>query len=267
MGRLLLAEIGLPHIRVGADCGGLAGSDDPAIDQDRDAVVQHALESGVGMVCVGTDLKTSEQAVTLAERYEGVWASVGLHPNDDLNEQYDEVAYERLAASSGKVIAIGEIGLDYYRTTEKRAFQRERFLKQLDLAKRLTLPVIIHCRDAHEDMAEILKDKEVRGVVHSFTGTAQQAAAYADMGLFVGFNGIVTFTDQYNEAVRTVPLDRLLLETDSPFLSPAPYRGKRNEPVRVLEVAKRVSAIKMVDEETLLKASNSNTYRLFNIPI
>ncbi len=268
-------------------------------DSDRDEIIRRALDSGIGMICVGVDLATSRQAVDLAERYEGLYASVGLHPNDNLNEAYDQDAYLEIARHP-KVVAIGEIGLDYYRTTEpgKREFQKSRFAQQLNLARLVSKPVIIHCRDAHNDMLSMLpttggltskdsaqpekhpgitrsadeltfknseKASRYHGVIHSFTGTPEQARAYIEKGYYIGLNGIVTFSKEYEEMVRSIPLDRMLLETDSPYLAPAPYRGKRNQPLYVDIIGNHIAAIIGEDPSRVFSATTRNAELLFSI--
>ena len=236
----------------------------PQYDPDRDEVIRRALDSGIGMICVGTDLATSREAISLAERYDGLYASVGLHPNDNLDEAYDHDAYLKIARHP-KVVAIGEIGLDYYRTTEsgERELQRGRFAQQLELAHLVGKPVIIHCREAHEDMISMLP--VYRGVMHSFTGTTEQARIYREKGYFIGLNGIVTFSKTYEEMVRSLPLDRLLLETDAPYLAPAPYRGKRNVPSYVDIVGRSIAVIKGLEPATLFEVSTRNAEALFGI--
>jgi len=236
-------------------------------DADRDAVIRRALAVGIGMVCVGVDLETSRQAVALADQYEGLYASVGLHPNDNLDEEYDQKEYRMLAAHP-KVVAIGEIGLDYYRTREpeKQEFQRKRLRQQLELAQETGKPVIIHCRDAHADMRELLSRHEgLKGVIHSFTGTKADALHYIELGYHIGFNGILTFARDYDDALRVVPGDRLLLETDAPYLAPVPFRGKRNEPVHILETARVIAGLRGTTLKALLEESLANSTRLFNI--
>lgn len=239
-------------------------------DTDRDEVIQRALNAGVNMICVGTDLNTSKQAIALANEYDGVWASVGLHPNDNLEEVYEQAEYSELTKNP-KVVAIGEVGLDYYRTTDekKKKLQKERFEKQIELAISLQKPLIIHCRDAHNDMIEMLRDLKLsaRGVIHSFTGTWTDAQRYFELGFYIGLNGIITFTDQYYETVANAPVDKLLLETDAPYLAPAPYRGKRNEPAYVIEVAGRVAAIKNIEVDKLLEQTVQNSQDLFSLNI
>jgi TatD DNase family protein len=244
----------------------------PQLDQykdDRQEVLARARESGIGMICVGVDLQTSAEAVGLAEQHENIWASVGLHPNDNLAEVYENTPYRELAQSD-RVVAIGEIGLDYYRTTDKldRERQRDRFEKQLHLAKDLKKPVIIHCREAHEDMQEMLEAFEgerIQGVIHSFTGTWGEAERYLQLGFYIGFNGIVTFARQYDETLKAIPLDRILLETDAPFLAPEPVRGSRNEPVNLIHIAQKIGEIREVEYELIARTTTENAKRLFGI--
>jgi TatD DNase family protein len=237
-------------------------------DEDREAVIERALAAGVGMVCVGVDLESSRQAIGLAERYTGLWASVGLHPNDNLDEVYQQEAYAVLAAHP-KVVAIGEVGLDYYRTTdaEKKKFQKDRFLRQVQLAHDTSKPLIIHCRDAHADMLQILSSSifPKGGVIHSFTGTSTQARLYIERGFYIGLNGIVTFSSDYIEMVQSIPIDKLLLETDAPYLAPAPYRGKRNEPVYIRETASFIARIRGLGVDGLIRATTENAKRLLSI--
>lgn len=236
-------------------------------NEDREAVIQRALDAGVGMICVGVDLETSRQAVELTKQYANIWSSVGLHPNDNLDEVYDEVPYLELAKRP-KVVAIGEIGLDYYRTTDeaKKEFQRERFEKQLALAEQLQKPVIIHCRDAHEDMRKILiAHPNIRGVIHSFTGTLEDAKWYIEHGFYIGLNGIITFARQYDEIIQAIPLKSILLETDAPFLTPEPYRGKRNESSYLPFVAQKIADIKGESLENVSAVTTENAKLLFDI--
>ncbi len=262
-------------------------------DNDREVVLKRALDASVGMICVGTDLQMSQKAIKLAEQYPSIWASVGLHPNDNLDEQYDQSAYEQIAHHP-KVVAIGEIGLDYYRTTdtEKKRFQRERFEKQIDLAIAIEKPLIIHCRDshlprlgevdqnkseanrnedessAHNDMIKILKTKnkqlKMKGVIHSFTGTWTEAQQYIGLGFMIGLNGIITFARQYDETIAHMPVDNILLETDAPYLTPVPYRGTRNEPAYIWEVAEVIAKLKKMKKEDIAEVTKSNAKRLFS---
>lgn len=225
------------------------------------------------MICVGTDLEMSKKAIGLAQKYDQIWASVGLHPNDNLDEKFDTAAYEELLKQD-KVVAMGEIGLDYYRTEkpEDQKRQKDRFVQQLELAKKVGKPLILHCRDArvgskgraYPQMIEIL-DSKTGGVVHSFTGSLEEAKQFLNLGLYLGFNGIATFARQYDEIVRYVPLDRILLETDAPYLTPEPYRGKRNEPLYVIEVAKKIADLKKISVEEVTEQTTKNAQKLFRI--
>jgi len=242
-------------------------------DDDRVEVLQRAKDSGVKMICVGTDYEMSQKAIYLAEKHEGIWASVGLHPNDNLDEKYDSNVYEELARHP-KVVAIGEIGLDYYRTPdeEQQRIQKARFQEQISLAVRLNKPLIIHCREAHTGMIEVIGNwkleignSALRGVIHSFTGTREEAQKYLELGFYIGLNGIITFTDQYNEIVENIPLKRILLETDAPFLTPIPHRGKRNEPSYVKFVAERIAEIKKLSLAEVESVTDMNAKELFNL--
>ena len=169
-----------------------------------------------------------------------------------------------------KVVAVGEVGLDYYRTRgdDKQKKQREAFKQFVNFAYQYQKPLILHCRDAHEDALEILKSAKnilYGGVAHSFTGTLEEAREYLNLGFYLGFNGIITFARQYDEVVVHTPLDRILLETDAPYLTPEPYRGKRNEPAYVLEVAKKVAELKNIPLETVIETTTQNTLNLFKI--
>ena len=245
-------------------------------DKDRDETIHRAFEAGANMICVGTDLETSKSGIELAQRYEGMWATAGLHPNDNLGEEFDALQYEELLRLP-KVVAMGEIGLDYYRTTESKDqdFQKKRFEEQLDLAVKMNMPLVLHSRDSgkgstgkvHEDMVAILKNNPPLkfGVAHSFTGSIEDAKKYLNLGFCLGFNGIITFARQYDEIVKYAPLEQILLETDAPYLTPEPYRGKRNEPAYVIEVAKKVAELKNISLEKVIEQTTKNCARLFNL--
>jgi TatD DNase family protein len=241
------------------------------------------------MVNVGSQYDTSRRAVEMAEKYkEGVYAAIGLHPihlsegifktkidKEEISfptreEFFNYDGYKELA-SSKKVVAIGEIGLDYYYKPKTKVKlevfknkQKEVFLKQLDLAKELNLPVIFHCRSAHDEMIEILEDQQgLKGVVHCFTGTLEQAQRYLEIGLYLGFNGII-FKLNLDEVIKKTPLDKVLLETDCPYLTPAPMAG-RNEPLYVKYVAEKVVNLKNLSYKELAQITTENAKKLFNI--
>lgn len=248
----------------------------PQYDRDRDEMVARAFGAGVSMICVGTDYETSKQSIELAQKYDRIWATVGLHPNDNLNEKFDPALYEKLLKQP-KVVAFGEIGLDYYRTSnpEDQKFQRGRFIEQLDLAQKLLKPLVLHCRDgksgsmgrAYPAMLNLLKNgyTENGGAVHSYTGSLDEARGFLDLGLYFGFNGIITFARQYDEIIRYISLDQVLLETDAPYLTPEPYRGQRNEPAHIIEVAKKIAELKNLTYETVVNQTTENCKKLFRL--
>lgn len=253
----------------------------PQYEKDREEMIKRTLETGVSMICVGTDLETSKQGIELAQKHEGIWATVGLHPNDGVSDlgflpvrQAGRISDFRQLLDNPKVVAIGEVGLDYYRTPEpeKQKKQKEVFEQFIDLAQKTKKPMILHFRDSskgssgrvHKDALEILP-KDIAGVSHSFTGNLEEAKEYLDRGMYLGFNGIITFARQYDEVVKYVPLENILLETDAPYLTPEPYRGQRNEPVYVIEVAKKVADLKNIPLEKIVEQTTESCKKLFKI--
>lgn len=260
--------------------------DGEQFDADRDEVVQRARDAGVAaMLNVGTGDPHSDdfrRAVAIAERYENVYASVGVHPHDaKLYDDAAETHLRDLVASSKKVIAWGEIGLDYYYDHSPRDVQREVFIRQIRVANELGLPVIIHSRDADDDTVEILTGEysgitdsgklrtENVGVMHCFGGTAEMAEALMKVGFYISFAGNVTFkkADNLRDAARVVPLDRLLVETDCPFLTPIPFRGKRNEPAYVAHTAAFLAEFYGISVDDLARRTTQNFIDLFGITI
>lgn len=242
----------------------------PQYNEDRDLVISRSLDAGVGMIQVGTDFLSSKKAIELAEKYkEGVYASVGLHPNDVAKEKFNYEEYKNLALSSKKVVAIGECGLDYYRVRgkEERDKQKEVFKKHIELAQEIRKPLMIHCREAFSDLIEILSGRLYAkpGVIHFFSGNIYDAQKLLDIGFSFSFGGVVTFTRDYDEQIRFIPLNKILLETDAPYVAPVPYRGKRNEPSYVIEVAKKIAEIKGATIAGVAQMTTQNTFQLFMI--
>ncbi len=238
-------------------------------DKDRDEVIGRALDAEIWMMNVGSDFKNSKFAVEIAEKYkEGVYASVGLHPNDNKKEIFDFDKYHQLAENQ-KVVAIGETGIDLFRCPKEDLFrQADIFKKHIELALELDKPLMIHCRDAHDETIKILeeyKNNKLKGNLHFFTGTLEQAKKYFELGLTVSFTGVITFARQYDEIIKYIPLDKILLETDAPYVAPLPYRGKRNEPVYIIETAKKMAEIKEVSFEKVAEQTTRNTIKVFNI--
>lgn len=247
--------------------------DDARYDADRDLVIARARDAGVDrMITIGCDLATSQAAVSLAEQYPFVYASVGVHPHEV--KHIAEGWYDSLRglAEHEKVVAYGEIGLDYHYNHSSPADQRARFREQLQLARELRLPVVIHTREAQEDTIRILKDEwppEVGGVFHCFSGDAWLAKDALDLGFYISFSGILTFQNagMLRDIAKTVPMDRLLIETDCPYLTPIPHRGKRNEPGYVRHVAHTLGEILPdLNVEAIAEITAANARRLFKIP-
>lgn len=251
-------------------------------DADREAVVRRATEAGVTRIVVpGLDIASSRAAIELAERHPGIYAAVGFHPNSigsappGLDETLDTV---RDLAQHEKVVAIGEIGLDYYWDTTPHVLQHGWLRAQLDLAADLKLPIILHNRDATDDILAMLQEwtqnnrradaTQRTGVMHSFSGNKDAAEKTVEMGLYVGFTGPITFkkADETRQVAAQVPADRLLVETDSPFLTPHPYRGKRNEPAYVRYVAEGLAEVRGVSLEEMAEQTTRNACRLFGLP-
>ena len=247
--------------------------DDLRYDTDRDTVLQRAEAAGVEtMVTIGCDLATSQAAVALAQTHQQVFATIGVHPHEA--KEIKDGWYEafRSLARQPKVVAYGEIGLDYHYDHSPREIQRERFREQIHLARELGLPLIIHTREAQDDTVTILREEgagDVGGVFHCFSGDAWLAKDALDMGFYLSFSGVLTFKNatMLRDIAKTVPLDRLMVETDCPYLTPVPYRGKRNEPAYVQYVAETLAEIRGNGSfESLVRATVDNTKRLFRIP-
>jgi TatD DNase family protein len=236
--------------------------------RDREAVIRRAREAGlVAIVNIGTGLVSSRRSVALAERYDFIYAAVGIHPHDA--RTVDQGALEALRELAGhpKVVAIGETGLDYYRDLSPRPVQRRAFRDQLDLAAELGLPVVVHSRDAHDDVLAALKDWEGTGVLHTYAAGPERLDEVMAMGFMIGLSGPVTYTRATGllEVARKVPLDRLLVETDCPYLTPEPHRGGRNEPAYVKLVAAQVAEARGVPLADIANRTTENTRRLFGL--
>lgn len=265
-----------------------------AFDEDRRETIERALSAGVMVMNVGTQIDTSRKAVEMANEFsEGVYAIIGLHPihtgasyHDvkelgeegkaftSRGEEFDADAYRELLKDP-KVVAIGECGLDYYRCTEETiAKQKEAFIGQIKLANEFKKPLMLHIRNnpedtthnAYWDSLELLKEHaEVKGDVHFFAGDLSIAKAFTDFGFTISFTGVLTFTHDYDEVVKEIPLEMIMTETDSPYITPVPYRGKRNEPMHVREVVKRIAEIKGIPLEETAKVLFANAKRVFGI--
>ena len=265
-----------------------------AYDSDREETILRAKDAGVAMNVVGTQKDTSAAAVALAEKYDNVYATIGLHPvhttksYHDVNELgpsfaeatkgkegfisrgeiFDMGVYEQMGQSP-RVIAVGECGLDYYRSEEStKEIQKKVFIEHIELANKLGKPLMLHIRNAYDDALEILKaHAKVRGDTHFFAGDWATAKKFLDLGFSLSFTGVLTFTHDYDEVVKNTPLDMLLSETDAPYVTPVPYRGKRNEPSFVAEVVRAIARIKEEDVEKVARQLVANAERVFTIKV
>ncbi len=272
-----------------------------AFDEDRDVVINHALDSNTWVINVGTQFDTSKKAVEMTNDYEnGVYATIGLHPihtgasyhdEDELGSEgkeftsrgeiFDKEKYRKLA-SFGKVVAIGECGLDYYRSAEDTIEkQKVAFISQIELANELGLPLMLHIRNndedntrnAYSDALQILKKhSKVKGDVHFFAGSLEDAINFTLFGFTLSFTGVITYVPRkdgkgcnYEEIIKNIPIEMIMTDTDSPYMAPVPYRGKRNEPVYVKEIVKKIAEIKGLKEEDVAEIIIKNAKRLFNI--
>ncbi|HXK29387.1 MAG TPA: TatD family hydrolase [Candidatus Binatia bacterium] len=239
-----------------------------------EAVIARAREAGVGkIIAVGGagDMSSNTEAVALAKTFPDIYATVGMHPHDAKDVGADELKkLKDLAAAEPKVVAVGETGLDYYYNHSPREVQRRVFGQFIHLARETGLPIVVHERDAAQDVADLLRTEgagKLRGVIHCFTGNYEAARAYLDLGFYISFTGIITFknADALRDVVRNVPLERMLVETDSPYLTPVPHRGKRNEPAYVRYVAETVARIKGLSLEEVARVTTQNVRELFGV--
>jgi len=266
----------------------------PIYDSDRDAVIRRARAAGVKMIAVGTQAATSEAAIKLAHQYpEDIWATAGFHPNHlseawfhDKKEQKAaapekfDINLLRQLAKDSKVAAIGECGLDYFRLITNneqqitaKKLQKEVFLEQVELAKDLQKPLMIHCRpskgtdDAYEDLLKILNPipYTLNPILHFYVGGLEITKKLVAAGFYFTFGGVITFARDYDEAIKYIPLDRILLETDCPYVAPLPYRGKRNEPAYIIETAKRMAELKSVEYEVIARQTTKNLLTVFGV--
>lgn len=243
--------------------------DSHRFDEDREAVLEAVYQSDVKLlVNIGADMEGSRASVALAETHDFIYASVGVHPHDVEEMTEADLAELRVLAKHKKVVAIGEIGLDYYYDNSPRDVQKQWFLRQIELAKELDLPYIVHDRDAHGDCMEIIKQSGYfRGVMHCYSGSVEMMEELVKMGFYISFAGPVTFKNAKapKEVATRVPLDKLLIETDSPYLTPEPFRGKRNDSSMVRYVCREIASLRGISEEELAKITTENGKRFFSI--
>lgn len=243
--------------------------DDEKFDQDREGLIESLPHRGIGrVICPGVDIKSSEKCVELAEKYEIIYAGVGVHPHEAGGVEENYIHTLESLAGREKVVAIGEIGLDYHYDFSPRDIQRERFAEQIGLASKLGLPIIVHDRESHQDVLDILKgsgDLSMGGVMHCYSGSWEMAKIFLGLGFYLSLGGALTFKNAKRplEIAKNMPMDRLLIETDSPYMTPVPYRGKRNDPGYVSLVADKIADLRGISIEEVKRTTYENAKRLF----
>lgn len=245
--------------------------DDSAFDEDREELLCGMEQNGIGtIVNIGADMRSSAATVALTERYSFVYGAVGVHPSETASLKESDMEQLKRYSAHPKIVAVGEIGLDYHYPDTNREVQQHWFVRQLALAREVHLPVVIHSRDAAGDTLRIMKEQrceEIGGVIHCFSYSKELALQYADMGFYIGVGGVITFDNAKKlvEAVQAVPLEKIVLETDAPYLSPAPERGKRNHSGKLPLVVKRLAALKGVTKEELIRITQENARKLYRM--
>ena len=234
----------------------------------RDHYIQNALEKGVNhMTVVGYDVASSQRALEIAHEYDFVYATVGISPNDCLNTTDEDLTLIAKMAEDDKVVALGEIGLDYYYADVPKEKQMDVFKKQIKIAQDLGLPITIHCRDAYEDTYNVLEKANLKGIMHCYSGSDQMALRFIKLGYYISLAGPVTFKNAKmpKRVATNVPLDSLLIETDDPYMAPVPLRGTTNEPANCIYIAKTIAELKGLDEEEVAKVTTDNAYKVFRL--
>lgn len=245
--------------------------DDRAYDRDRDKIIRLLKEEGIApIINVGASLTSTETSVKLAHEYDHVYAAVGVHPSDCADMTDKDIKWLRELTGDDKVVAIGEIGLDYHYDEPDKNIQKKWFEKQLDLAKETDLPVIVHSRDAAQDTLDILSKEEhkgIRGIIHCFSYSQELAREYVKMGYYIGIGGVVTFKNgrKLHEIARTIPLENIVVETDCPYLAPEPYRGRRNSSAYLTYIIERIAQLREMSYEEVERATYENAALLYGV--
>jgi len=244
----------------------------PGYEADFEEVIQRMRDTNTGTIVVGTDFENSKLAVELAEKYDNIWACVGVHPVDDPSRMFEKEKFAELMQSP-KVVAVGECGLDFFHADKAADYERQKnlFIAQIEFALEYDKPLMIHSRAGYPELLDILEPfkqahgDKLRGDVHFFAGTLEEAQRFWKIGFSTSFTGVITFARNYDEVIKNAPLEMLMSETDAPFVAPAPYRGKRNEPAYVQEVVKKIAGIRGEELEIVEKALLSNAQKLFGM--
>ena len=239
---------------------------DQKLYNDLEQIILNAKESNISkMICIGDNLNTSEKSIQISEKYSNIYASVGIHPHEAKNAPSEYLKQISQKINHKKVVAIGEIGLDYHYNFSDPNTQKNIFLGQLKLAKKLDLPTIVHCRDAYEDLYNlILQSKNNKGVIHCFSGDLEFAQKIIELGYYISFTGMITFVKELEYIIEKIDLKHMMVETDSPYLAPVPYRGKINQPAYVNKVAEKIADIKNITIEEVDTITSNNASLLFD---
>ena len=236
--------------------------------EDIDKVINNAKNEKVEYLIIsGCDKKSIKESIEISNKYPNVYLALGYHPSETkITKNEDLIELENIIKNNNKVVAVGEIGLDYHWDKDNKEEQIMLFKKQIDIAKRLNLPIVIHSRDAFQDTYDILKEANYKGVIHCFSGNLENAKKYLSLGFYLGIGGVITFKNtNLKETIKEIPLDRILLETDSPYLAPTPYRGEQNEPKYIPIIAEEIAKNKEIKIEELEQKTTNNAKKLFNI--
>lgn len=242
--------------------------DDSKFDPDRYELLNKLQGQGISyIVSCGCDIASTQFNLDLAQKYDYLYFAAGLHPENLQGASLDDLELIEKFAENKKCVAIGEIGLDYYWMASSKETQKEFFKAQIELSKRLDLPIIVHDRDAHGDTLEILKETKPKGVVHCFSGSREMAREIIKLGMYIGLNGVVTFKNARKslEIVREIPIEQLVLETDCPYLAPTPMRGKRNDSSLIKFIAEKIGEVLQTDAQEILDITHNNAKRLYNL--
>lgn len=246
--------------------------DDARFDEDREALFYSMQDAGVELIVnIGAGIQSTKDTVALSEQYDFVYAAVGIHPEEIAKLSPEHMEWLQELTRQEKVVAVGEIGLDYHYDEPARELQKEWFARQLELAAQVKLPVVIHSRDAAQDTLEIMEkycDWSQGGVIHCFSYTREMAQIYLDKGFYLGIGGVVTFKNskKLKEVVKMMPLERIVLETDAPYLAPTPNRGERNDSRQLMYVVKEIAKLKEISEEEVIRQTRSNARALYRLP-
>tara|TARA_Y100001968_G_C19221288_1_gene649857 strand:+ start:147 stop:905 length:759 start_codon:yes stop_codon:yes gene_type:complete len=239
---------------------------DEKIHPNLDQIVENATQANIdNMICIGDNLDTSLKSIKIAEKYNNIYATVGIHPHESSKAPNNYLEKIEKYIVHKKVVAIGEIGLDYYYNFSDPTIQKNIFRHQLELATHSNLPVVVHCRESYEDLYKIiLKSNNRKGVVHCFSGDLDFAKKIIDLGYYISFTGMITFVKHLEHVIKNIELQHIMIETDSPYLSPVPYRGKTNQPAYVKEIAKKIAEIKNISIQEVDNVTSNNAKLLFN---